>query len=132
MIDQCSLVSTKSRRGWINFEIDPAQLPRAGEDARKMVGALRNLLAPCRIGSRIAQCICRAMSAGLPDWAEHLIDPHRDKNGYQRPRAGVAQFALSYEPHAGCFFDGEDPLDLMRHLPQVLLSILSRENLGRR
>ena len=29
-------------------------------------------------------------------------------------------FAVSYEPHAGCFFDGDDPLQLMRQVPNLL------------
>ena len=29
---------------------------------------------------------------------------------------------VSYEPHAGCFFDGDDPLQLMRQVPDLLAS----------
>ena len=29
-------------------------------------------------------------------------------------------FALSYEPHAGCFFNGDDPIDLVRRIPKLL------------
>ena len=29
-------------------------------------------------------------------------------------------YALSYEPHAGCFFNGDDPIDLVRRIPKLL------------
>ena len=80
---------------WVDqFEIEPAQLPRAGEDARKMVVALRNLLAPAESAAASRNAFADDVS-GLPDWAEHLIESHRrQKTATQRPRAGVAASLL--------------------------------------
>ena len=49
---------------------------------------------------------------------------------FRAPGSGtrVALFAVSYEPHAGCFFNGDDPMGLMRSIPKLLaLHIEPRE-----
>ena len=52
-------------------------------------------------------------------------DGRRACSGGHARRAGADQaaaelHALSYEPHAGCFFDGDDPLRLLRRIPGLL------------
>ena len=37
-------------------------------------------------------------------------------------------FAIAYEPNVGCFFDGDDPLELMRRTPKlVAFHVAARE-----
>ena len=57
----------------------------------------------------------------MPEWASALIAAEREALA---PRDCVASrrhvFAISYEPIAGCFFNGDDPLQLMRQVPDLL------------
>ena len=40
-------------------------------------------------------------------------------------------FAIVYEPNAACFFDGDDPLELMRRTPKlVAFHVAPRERQG--
>jgi two-component system, chemotaxis family, sensor kinase CheA len=105
---------------WVDyFEANEAESPRAGEDARAMADALRRLEAPARSAAPPRVELTDTVSA-LPDWAERLIEVHRRKIAGGDEKQTTQLFALSYEPHAGCFFNGDDPLELMRRLPQAL------------
>lgn len=48
-------------------------------------------------------------------WVEDLTEEERREVG----RRTVT--AVAYEPHADCFFSGDDPLDLCRRIPELLL-----------
>jgi two-component system chemotaxis sensor kinase CheA len=65
-----------------------------------------------------------ARVGAVPDWALDLIEEQRGRGG--EPASSL--HAINYEPHAGCFFNGDDPLGLMRKLPGLLvLRIEARE-----
>ncbi|WP_448204673.1 chemotaxis protein CheA [Azospirillum sp. sgz302134] len=48
-------------------------------------------------------------------WVEELTDAER------RPLGGRTVTAVTYDPNADCFFSGDDPLDLCRRIPDLLL-----------
>jgi two-component system chemotaxis sensor kinase CheA len=105
---------------WVDdFEANQAEPASAGEDARTMADALRNLL-PRFATAVSARTALTSTVSGLPDWAKRLIGSQVGKiSGSGQGQTGPL-VAISYEPHSGCFFDGNDPLELMRRLPQPL------------
>ena len=58
--------------------------------------------------------------ATLPIWASRLIAAERDALASRCQSASSRVCAISYEPIAGCFFNGDDPLQLMRQVPDLL------------
>ena len=113
---------------WVtDFETRQALPSRAGEDAREMADHLRALLT----GSASLGAMHGTASGSeraVPDWVRRLIDAHRER--IRRDARGEAEtlFAVSYEPHAGCFFNGDDPLGLLQRAPNLLaLHIEARE-----
>jgi len=52
-------------------------------------------------------------TTGPPDWAEALLE-----SVDQAPKGPV--LAVEYVPRARCFFDGDDPIDLLRRLPGLI------------
>jgi two-component system chemotaxis sensor kinase CheA len=118
LIDQ-ALACLDQVSGWVDHFESHGSLPaRAGEDARAMVNKLRNLL------SGPSGASPRSMTAdvgdALPSWVRRLIgsSPMKMSSDLERPPEQL--LAFSYEPHAGCFFDGDDPLDLTRRVPKLL------------
>ncbi|MBB5046193.1 two-component system chemotaxis sensor kinase CheA [Rhodopseudomonas rhenobacensis] len=106
---------------WVDyFEADGALPADAGEVARQLAEALRLLLAPGGGGSAAA-----AAASAVPDWVAELLEEARAN----LPDAPVAALsAVDYQPHPGCYFNGDDPLGLMRKIPQLLaLRIAPRE-----
>ncbi|ABD90129.1 chemotaxis protein CheA [Rhodopseudomonas palustris] len=105
---------------WVDaFEAEGALPDDAGEAARLLAEALRSLLAPS--GAAAAG----VSASALPDWVAGLLDDARA----DLPDAPIATLsAVDYQPHPGCFFNGDDPLGLMRKIPQLLaLRIMPRE-----
>jgi len=98
--------------GWIDaFESGGDLPPSAGNEAREMSEALRGVLAPS--GPAAAP-----QGGVLPGWAVQTIQMH---HATLRSRAGVGElFAIAYEPRASCFYDGDDPLQLLRRIPALL------------
>jgi two-component system chemotaxis sensor kinase CheA len=95
---------------WVDaFEATGEIPPDAGQAARDASERLGRLLSPGAAA---------AVPAGeaLPEWAVRLIGRHRDIGA----QAAAELHALAYEPHAGCFFDGDDPLQLVRRIPGLL------------
>jgi two-component system chemotaxis sensor kinase CheA len=113
--------------GWVDaFEVHQALPPRAGEDARAMAERLRKLLS-ASAGTLPGRSETVATEPALPDWATGLLASWRERAGNEAS-APPYLFALVYEPHAGCFFNGDDPLDLMRRVPNVVaFSMEARE-----
>lgn len=104
---------------WVDhFELHQVQAPRAGEIARTMADALRDL-AGASASVRPSSTALQSVATNSPDWLYRLIGSQRgrlvDRQGQQGPL-----FAISYEPLAGCFFNGDDPLELMRRVPKLL------------
>ena len=110
-----------------DFETRQALPSRAGEDAREMADHLRALLTgSASLGAMHGTA--SGSETAVPDWVRRLIDAHRER--IRRDARGEAEtlFAVSYEPHAGCFFNGDDPLGLLQRAPNLLaLHIEARE-----
>ena len=100
---------------WIDAFDSTGELPsRADEEARTMVEQLRGHLAPKDSSG--------APSNGeKPEWAVRLADSHRSEIAAHRQRSDTALFAISYQPHPECFFDGDDPLQLLRSISSLLV-----------
>jgi two-component system chemotaxis sensor kinase CheA len=104
---------------WVDdFEANQVLPPRAGEDARTIADRLR-ALAAAPTAESAADTTAPNATPALPDWAKQLVDTYREKI----PRAALSEvpalFAVSYEPRADCFFNGDDPLELMRRVPKL-------------
>jgi len=76
--------------------------------------------------AREHQALLRAALGGAGDgdagdlgasfsWVEDLTEAERRETG------GRALTAVAYDPHADCFFSGDDPLALCRRIPDLLL-----------
>jgi two-component system chemotaxis sensor kinase CheA len=109
---------------WVDdFEAVRALPSQAGEDGRAMAERLRALL-PGRAGQQpglTAQNSTTKTGGGsLPEWVFRLIAAERDAVVSRMPERPFVATAISYEPLAGCFYNGDDPLQLMRQVPGLL------------
>jgi two-component system, chemotaxis family, sensor kinase CheA len=110
---------------WVDdFEAGGALPPSAGEDARSMAAALRSLLSESGVPEELKKS-AQARSAttaemGLPKWASRLIENHHGRIVGEARESSPELFAFSYEPDSQCFFNGDDPLNLMRKVPRLL------------
>jgi two-component system chemotaxis sensor kinase CheA len=113
---------------WVDgFEAGGAQPSTAGEAARAMVERMRGLLPETPIAAPPAS-IASSSAAALPDWAVRLAESAGAEIARLRRATPSALQAISYEPLPGCFFNGDDPLGLMRKLPGLLaLQVEPRE-----
>jgi two-component system chemotaxis sensor kinase CheA len=117
---------------WVDeFEGHEALPLHAAEDARVLAERLRAFLpgivttaGPASEGPPTAP-----EAAALPEWIYELLDSTRiSRELLERPGSLCA---ISYEPHAGCFFNGDDPIGLMRQVPDLLaFRIEPRERWG--
>jgi two-component system, chemotaxis family, sensor kinase CheA len=103
---------------WVDdFEAHEALPAKAGEVARRLAEELRNTVGgSAALGPKLGAV--ERQGRGVPDWARRLIDTTRlnvAAHGSSRQL-----FAISYEPNVGCFFDGDDPLELMRRTPKLV------------
>ena len=107
---------------WVDtFEAQGTLPVRAGDDAKTMTARLQNLLSgtsprslPDVGGVRIAEGSAQAQ------WVSQLIDASRARISRHLQQQPGELVAISYEPRADCFFDGDDPIDLMRRIPNLL------------
>ena len=103
---------------WIDdFETSGALPAQAGEECRAMADRLRSFLPS--IDDQDAKLPARKPTPGdseaaLPEWASRLIAADRDAMASRMPKRPFAASAISYEPIAGCFYTGDDPLQYMR------------------
>ena len=104
---------------WVDqFEADQSLPPNSGDVAQAVAGRLRTLLGEVSSG---AAAHSRGEGSGanaLPVWASRLIET---QGARLRPASGAAVYsAFSYQPRAGCFFDGDDPIALVRRVPNLV------------
>ena len=110
---------------WVdNFEVGGALPPSAGEDARSMAATLRSLLSE-RAVTETAEKSAQGSSAPpaeglLPKWVSRLIESQQGRIVDATREAPAQLFAFSYEPDGQCFFNGDDPLNLIRKIPRLL------------
>ena len=117
---------------WVNdFEVGASLPPHAGEEARAMAGALRHLLSPAKTKAPAGSD--REVSAPVADgappaWVSRLLESQRRQITGHAGDARGDLVAFSYEPDRGCFFNGDDPLQLIRQVPGLLaLQVEARE-----
>ena len=104
---------------WVDhFEIHQVQPPHAGEIARTTADALRDMAAASASVSPSGVALPSA-ATDSPDWVHRLIRSQRGRLADRQEQQGTL-FAISYEPLAGCFFNGDDPLELMRRVSKLL------------
>jgi two-component system chemotaxis sensor kinase CheA len=119
VVDQ-ALACLDKVSAWVDdFEAFASLPSNAGDDARLIAERLRALLsAPTSKGAAPAVGGATEAAGALPEWAQALIRAE----GVAIPRDKLPHrlCALRYEPQAGCFFDGDDPIQLMRQIPDVL------------
>jgi two-component system, chemotaxis family, sensor kinase CheA len=121
-----ALASLDQAAKWVDdFEAHEALPAKAGDVARRLAEELRSTLGggaanepkPGSDGRRDKQ---------VPDWARGLIDSASSNVAAYRSSGQL--FAIAYEPNVGCFFDGVDPLELMRRTPKlVAFHVTARE-----
>jgi two-component system, chemotaxis family, sensor kinase CheA len=117
---------------WVDdFETAGALPAQAGADGRVLAERLRSFL-PAAAGQQrpgsAALKSAAVVESGLPEWAARLIAAGRDAMALRMPKRASALVAISYQPIAGCFYNGDDPLQLMRQVPKLLaFHIESRE-----
>ncbi|HMM89409.1 chemotaxis protein CheA [Bradyrhizobium sp.] len=116
---------------WVdNFEAAGSLPSQAGEDSRAMAQRLRMFLP--RTGDQPAVSapeVPKEKGQGhLPEWVSLLMAAERDAIASRMPEGPVAVTAISYEPFAGCYYNGDDPVQLMKQVPGLLaLQIEPRE-----
>jgi two-component system, chemotaxis family, sensor kinase CheA len=119
VIDQ-SLACLDQVGRWVDdFEAGESLPPHAGEDARAMAAALRKLLSGS-VAETLKQASASAADKALPNWVSELIESQRARVSGELREPPTELFAFSYEPDSGCFFNGDDPLQLLRQIPSLL------------
>jgi two-component system, chemotaxis family, sensor kinase CheA len=109
---------------WVDdFEVIGALPAQAGEDGRVLAERLRSFL-PMGAGQQQPGSAARistvGIEVGLPAWAARMIAAERDAMASRLPKHAPAVSAISYQPIAGCFYNGDDPLQLMLQVPDLL------------
>jgi two-component system chemotaxis sensor kinase CheA len=118
--------------GWVDdFETAGALPSRSAADGRAMGERLRSFL-PGVGGQRSNPLASAPVSNGgggtVPEWVVRLIAAEGDAMTSRIPAQFSEVTAISYEPLAGCFYTGDDPLQLLRQVPDLLaLHVESRE-----
>jgi two-component system chemotaxis sensor kinase CheA len=115
---------------WVdNFEAGGSLPSEAGEESRAMAQRLRSFLP--RSGDQPAVSADISKEKGqepLPEWVSRLMAEAQNALALRMPEGPMAATAISYEPFAGCFYNGDDPVQLMRQVSGLLaLQIEPRE-----
>jgi two-component system, chemotaxis family, sensor kinase CheA len=128
IIDQ-SLAALDQVASWVdNFEVAGTLPAQAGEVGHSMAERLRSFL-PTDVAAHATVPRTSAPPPGktnLPEWVTALTQSLDQRLTSQSPASTLV--AISYEPRADCFFNGDDPLQLMRQVPELLaMSVEPRE-----
>jgi two-component system, chemotaxis family, sensor kinase CheA len=109
---------------WVNeFEAHQSLPSHADDDARVMAARLRDLLpdtVPMRQTISDRKISADVVDGACPDWILRLIQSERARNFLRTQAHSTQLLAISYEPHIGCFFNGDDPVALLRKVPHLL------------
>jgi two-component system, chemotaxis family, sensor kinase CheA len=108
---------------WVDDFEDAGALPsQAGEEARAMAERLRSFL-PGAAKQRellVPSLMADGSAGSLPEWVSRLMATERAAFVPRMRERSSGVTAIRYEPLAGCFYNGDDPLQLMRQLPDLL------------
>jgi two-component system, chemotaxis family, sensor kinase CheA len=109
---------------WVDDFAATGVLPaQAGEDGRMLAERMRSFLLAGADQQQLesaARNSTAGIEAGLPEWAARLIAAERDAMLSRMPKRASAMSTISYQPIPGCFYNGDDPLQLMRQVPDLL------------
>jgi len=114
-LDQVSL--------WVDDFQNGGLLPaQAGDDGRALAERLRSFLpgAQSQKTMTLANSVPSQREATLPIWVSRLMAAEGDALASRVQRRPAVVCAIAYEPSVGCFFNGDDPLQLMGRVPEVL------------
>ena len=96
---------------WVDeFEAHEALPAEFGGSARELAEGLRSLI---KASTRPAGPTDPLERDEAPDWVTSLLA----LPNVPTPEPGSRLIAFCYEPASGCFFDGDDPLDVVRRVP---------------
>ena len=113
------LASLDQVASWVDdFDADQVLPPEAGATARTLAERLQAILdgAPSARAGRVPTG--QPSADALPAWTRGLIEAQVAR---LRLEPLVMHYsAFSYRPRAGCFFDGDDPLALVRRVPNLI------------
>jgi two-component system chemotaxis sensor kinase CheA len=124
IVDQALACLDQVSRWVDDFESGGALTAQAGEDGRAMADRLRSFLLNIQNQqpeSSMRGSVPNGGNTALPNWASRWIAAQRDKLVSRNPTPSADIFAISYEPNADCFFNGDDPLQLMRQVQDLLV-----------
>ncbi len=117
IVDQ-TLACLDQVSGWVDaFEARESLPASAGEDARVMAERLRVLLSPSPTAFTSSH---EDTASAVPEWAARLLQENHAAIAGALAENPTTVFAVTYEPRPDCFFNGDDPLDLMRRLSRLL------------
>jgi two-component system, chemotaxis family, sensor kinase CheA len=109
---------------WVNeFEAHGSLPSPAGDEAGVMAAQLRDLLpdgVPTRQNSSNRKVSADVGDSACPDWVLRLIQSERTRDFLRTQPHSTQLLAISYEPLVGCFFNGDDPMALLRKVPRLL------------
>ena len=121
IIDQALACLDQVSRWVDDFENAGSLTPQAGDDGRVLAEGLRSFLPGSQGLQAMSPARSVASSSGVvPVWASRLMAVERDAMASRMQARPAVVSAIAYEPNAGCFFNGDDPLQLMRRVPDML------------
>ena len=107
---------------WVDaFEADGALPAHAVDDAKAMIVRFQDLVSGTSPATRSDAGVVRTTVDDVQaQWVSQLIDASRARISRHLEQQPGEFVAVCYEPRVGCFFDGDDPIDLMRQIPNLL------------
>jgi two-component system, chemotaxis family, sensor kinase CheA len=107
---------------WVDaFEAQGALPVQAGDDAKAMTARLHDLLSATSPHNQPnADVVPKTEDGAQAQWVSQLINASRARISRHLEQQPGELVAVSYEPRADCFFDGDDPIDLMQRIPNLL------------
>jgi two-component system chemotaxis sensor kinase CheA len=119
MVDQL-LAMIDQTRTWIDeLERTEELPPEADTISAGRAAGLRAMLGAGG-GEAASAGAAEAPKAAAPDWVADLAAPARAAAEQAARDADRDLVAIHYQPETGCFFSGEDPLQLVRQVPELV------------
>jgi two-component system, chemotaxis family, sensor kinase CheA len=121
IIDQALACLDQVSRWVDSFEAEGTIPLEAGTRGQIAAQTLRELLPKSTAAeTAIRERFVEADTEALPGWVARLVQEQRETISPPIETRPESLLAVSYEPRPGCFFDGDDPLALMRAIPDLL------------